>query len=80
MLGSLLRLAVHHKFSRKIDSTFMLPLFQGSNRFGAIGELAVARINCVQDDRPDVLISHRIKSGTAPIAYYLSAHPQAESG
>jgi len=64
--AAVLRLAVHHELSRKIDSTFVLPLFQGSNQFGAIGEPAVVRINCVQDDRPEVPISHRIKSGTAP--------------
>ena len=49
----LLRLAVHHKSSREIDSTFVLPQFQGSNQFGTI-------------DEPAVPISHRIKSGTAP--------------
>jgi hypothetical protein len=77
----LLRPAVHHEFSRKIDSTFVLPLFQGSNPFGATIEPAAARIkNCVQDDPPEVLISQRINSGMGPIAYYLSAHPQAESG
>jgi hypothetical protein len=39
--------AVHHEFSRKIDSTFVLPLFQGSNPFGATIEPAAARIKTV---------------------------------
>jgi hypothetical protein len=77
MLGSLLRPAAHHEFSRKIDSTFVLRLFQGSNQFGAIGEPAVVRINCVPAGSPD-FAPHQI--GNGPIAYYLSAHPQAESG
>ena len=47
VLGSLLRLAAHHESSRKIDSTFVLPLFQGSHQFGAIVEPAVARIKTV---------------------------------
>jgi hypothetical protein len=62
----LLRPAVHHEFSRKIDSTFVLPLFQGSNPFGATIEPAAARIKTVQDDPPEVLISQRINSGMAP--------------
>jgi len=51
--AAVLRLAVHHKSSREIDSAFVLPQFQGSNQFGAI-------------DEPAVPISHRIKLGTAP--------------
>lgn len=51
VLGSLLRLAAHHESSRKIDSTFALPLFQGSHQFGAIGEPAVARIKTVYKER-----------------------------
>ena len=75
-----LRLAaptVHHKFLRKIDSTFVLPQFQGSNQFGAIDEPAVVRINRVPARSPD-FAPHQF--GNGPIAYYLSAHPQAESG
>lgn len=34
----------HHESTRKIDSTFMLPLFQGSNPFDTTVEPAVARI------------------------------------
>jgi hypothetical protein len=62
MLGCLLRPATHHESTRKIDSTFVLPLFQGSNQFGATIEPAVVRTNCVQDRQPEVPISHRIKS------------------
>ena len=51
VLGSLLRLAAHHESSRKIDSTFALPLFQGGHQFGAIGEPAVARIKTVYKER-----------------------------
>lgn len=61
MLDRLLRPAAHHESTRKIDSTFVLLLFQGSNQFGATVEPAVARINCVQDDQPEVPISQRIK-------------------
>jgi hypothetical protein len=60
-LDRLLRPAAHHESTRKIDSTFVLLLFQGSNQFGATVEPAVARINCVQDDEPEVPISQRIK-------------------
>jgi hypothetical protein len=73
----LLRLAAHHESSREIDSTFVLPLFHGGNQFGAIGEPAVVRINCVPARSPD-FAPHQIGNGA--IAYYLSAHPQAESG
>ena len=51
VFGSLLRLAAHHESSCKIDSTFALPLFQGSHQFGAIGEPAVARIKTVYKER-----------------------------
>jgi hypothetical protein len=72
-----LRRAAHHESSRKIDSTFVLRLFQGSNQFGAIGEPAVVRINCVPARGADFAL-HQFRNGR--IAYYLSAHPQAESG
>jgi hypothetical protein len=74
-----LRLAVHHKSSRKIDSTFVLPLFQGNNQFGAIGEPAMARINlCTRRSTgsPD-FAPHQIC--LAHIAHYLSVHPRAGS-
>jgi hypothetical protein len=70
-------LAVQHKSSRKIDSTFVLRLFQGNKRSGAIGEAAVVRTNHVPARSPD-FAPHQIGNGR--IAYYLSAHPQAESG
>ncbi|HWL74473.1 MAG TPA: hypothetical protein VNQ74_11420, partial [Burkholderiaceae bacterium] len=62
--AAVLRQAAHHGSSRKIDSTFVLRPFQGNNQFGAIGEPAVVRINCAQAGQPEVLISHRINSGT----------------
>jgi hypothetical protein len=57
----LLRPAVHHKFSRKIDSTFVLPQFQGSNQ--SVESMSL-RWFASTVYRPEVPISHRINSGT----------------
>jgi hypothetical protein len=80
MSGSLLRPAAHHESIRKIDSTFVLFLLQGSNQFSAIIEPAVARIKlCTGRDQPESpdFAMHQICF--AHIAHYLSVHPQAGS-